>query len=439
MADGDYLTQRGGMWHFVRRVPNDYAHLDRRGIVRISLKIRVDDDPKGKRARRAADTMNGELEAYWRGLVDGRAAEARTRYEAARTRARALGLSYMPAADLASFATTDDLLARFDLLAQGRRADEPTEVAAILGGEVRPPLALSELLGRVEAIVRGSQQDMSPDQRRKWVNPKRRAIANLREVIGDKPLDKITRDDALDFRAWWQERIMSEDLLPGSANRDITELATMWKRVNVADRMALEPIWAGLRLEGEKHRPRLPFPADWIQRRLLATGALDSLNAEARAIVYLMVETGFRLAEACNLTAGCIHLDAPIPYVQVRPVGRRLKTEVSERDTPLVGVALMAMRDHPEGFPRYRDKSAGLSNALNKTLRAIGAVPSEKHTIYGLRHSFEDRLVAARTEDKLIAALMGHAFHRERYGEGPSLALKREVLHRIAFTPPERV
>ena len=65
---------------------------------------------------------------------------------------------------------------------------------------------------------------------------------------------------------------------------------------------------------------------------LLADGALDMINPEARRVLYLIAETGLRLSEACNLTAETIHLDAPVPHVQVRPDGRRMKTEQSERD-----------------------------------------------------------------------------------------------------------
>ena len=49
----------------------------------------------------------------------------------------------------------------------------------------------------------------------------------------------------------------------------------------------------------------------------------------------------------------------------ILPEGRWLKTDDSEREIPLVGVALAAMRLRPEGFPQYRDKSSTLSATLN--------------------------------------------------------------------------
>ena len=42
----DYLVKRDGVWRFVRRVPAEYAALDKRGIVQHSTKIRIADDPR---------------------------------------------------------------------------------------------------------------------------------------------------------------------------------------------------------------------------------------------------------------------------------------------------------------------------------------------------------------------------------------------------------
>ncbi len=116
-----------------------------------------------------------------------------------------------------------------------------------------------------------------------------------------------------------------------------------------------------------------------------------------------------------------------------------MKTDQSERDMPLVGVALAAMQAQPDGFPRYRDKAASVSATINKFLDENGLLPTEGTTLYSLRHTFEDRLTAVEAPDKVAAAMMGHKYHRPRYGVGPSLAQKREWLERIAFRAPASV
>jgi hypothetical protein len=51
----DFLTRRNGTWHFVRRVPTEFASFDRRGIIKHSTRVRVASDRAGRRAARVAD------------------------------------------------------------------------------------------------------------------------------------------------------------------------------------------------------------------------------------------------------------------------------------------------------------------------------------------------------------------------------------------------
>lgn len=433
------LFKRDGFWHFVRRVPSAFSEYDERSLVRQSTGVRVADDPRGIAAKRVASDINGVLEKYWRTLVDGRSVDAQRRYDAARSRARQLGFSYELASDLA--ARLPEVAARLDALDTIPDGDnDPAAVAALLGGEGPPPIKLSELVGKFEAAERSGLTDLSPDQMRKWRNPKNRAVANLIEVVGsDKFLNELTVTDVLDFRDWWQNRVVDEDLKPDTANKDIGALNKMLRTLNKSLRLGLPPLFSEMRLAGSKKGQRVAFPISFIQERLLVSGLFDDLNDEARHAFYLIVETGLRLSEAVNLTAETIRLDDDIPHVQVRPDMRRMKTDDSLRDIPLVGVALEAMRLHPNGFPRYRDKAASLSALVNQALRVRNLRPMAGQSFYSLRHSFEDRLTAVEAPEKLIANLMGHALARPKYGFGPSLAQKRKWLQRIAFSPPATV
>lgn len=67
----DFLTRRGTTWHFVRRVPAEFSALDRRGIVRHSTRIKVAEDRVGRRDARVADSLNEELERFWKTLAGG--------------------------------------------------------------------------------------------------------------------------------------------------------------------------------------------------------------------------------------------------------------------------------------------------------------------------------------------------------------------------------
>ena len=72
----EYLTRRNGTWHFARRVPAEFSELDPRGVIKQSTKVRIADDRNGVKAGAVAGRMNEVLEAYWRGLAEGRSAEA---------------------------------------------------------------------------------------------------------------------------------------------------------------------------------------------------------------------------------------------------------------------------------------------------------------------------------------------------------------------------
>jgi hypothetical protein len=85
---GDFLTERHGVWQFVRRVPLEYSKLDPRGVIKHSTKMPVAKDRRGIKAGRIAEAMNRDLETYWRGLEQGNAQEARDRYDETRRRAR---------------------------------------------------------------------------------------------------------------------------------------------------------------------------------------------------------------------------------------------------------------------------------------------------------------------------------------------------------------
>lgn len=438
MGDGDYLMNRDGIWHYVRRVPLAFSEIDKRKFVRQSTKIRVADDPRGARARRAVDAVNKAVEEYWRGLAEGQAAESKRRYDAARKRARMFGFDYAPAEEAAARPFLE-VLARIERAMGGTVREDPGAVAGILGTESPPEITLSLLFDEYEKLETASIKDLSEDQKRKWRNPKKRAISNLLSVIGDKPIHRISRGDALDFRQWWQDRVLEEGVEIATANKDIGHLNRMIRTVDRRHRLGIPPIFADLRIEGEQEGQRQAFPAEFVQNVLLAEGAFEKLNPEARRAIFVMVETGLRLSEIVNLTPDTIFLDHAVPHIQVKPDGRRMKTPQSERDTPLVGVALLALRAQPQGFPRYRDNAATLSATVNKFIAENRLRPTPDQTLYSLRHTFEDRLTAVECPEKLTAALMGHKFHRPRYGKGPSLEQKLEWLQRIAFRPPSIV
>src|SRR5882724_4758112 len=386
----DFLTRRNGTWHFARRVPAEFAHLDRRGVVKHSTKIRIASDRAAVRASRVAEKFNSSLEQHWRVLADSDSKEGHS-YNEARRRARQLGFDYIENAQLVLGPAAERLERLETLVAKDLVNDEGAR-QAVLGLKKKPVFKISKIFEEYEAETKDQVLDLSPDQLRIWRNARKRVVKSFVGVVSDKFITDLTIDDAIDFRNFWRDRVVQEGIAAKSANREIGQLSGMIKELNILRRLGLPDLFRGLRLKGEVDKEPTPYENKFIQNRLLADGALDGLNEDARYIIYVIADSGLRPSEIVNLNRKTIHLSAKIPYVSVLPDGRRLKTYDSLREIPLVGAALAALKAKPEGFPRYRDNSSTFSATANKFLLENGLRPTEEYTVYSLRHSFKDRL-----------------------------------------------
>lgn len=433
----DFLTRRGATWHFVRRVPIEFAELDPRGIVRHSTKVKIADDRTGRRAARVALSLNEELERFWKSLAKGQSGETLGGYDELRRRARSLGYDYIPNGELIAL-PMERRLERLEALVAKGLVNDASARKVLLGTAPPDGFLLSCLFDEFEAITKHENKDLSPDQLRIWRNSRKRAVAQFVDLVGDKPVTELSPDDGMNYVEWWRDRVVDGKVSVKTANKDIGQLSRMLKEMSIRRRLNLPDLFKGLHLRGEVDKSRLPYDAAFIQTRFLG-GALAGMNEDARLVLYVMIETGLRPSEIVNLQENTIQLSAPIPFIRVMADGRRLKTGHSEREIPLVGVALKALQRRPAGFPKYRDKSTGLSASVNKYLAENGLRPTKDHTLYSLRHSFKDRLVAAEAPDSLIDSLMGHKTYKPKYGKGPPLELKLKYLTQIAFSAPDRL
>ncbi len=435
MSEPQYLTRRQGVWHFLRRVPAEYAHLDKRGNVKLSTKIKLSVDCKGTKASQVAARMNETLEAYWRGLADQKTAEAKQSYLDAVRLARSLGLDYQSPSIWAT-ASIENVLARIEAVVNQGLIDNAPIRKAAFGAIDKPPIMLSQLYDEYVVTQKLALSKMSPDQVRKWKAAKKRAIEILIERIGDKALHQLTRDNALAYSDWWEERVINEGIGAGTANKNISHVGGTVRAVNKRLKLGLDDVFAGTRIEGGRDGQRAPFAVQFIRDVILAPGKLDDLNEEARDAIYVIMETGARPSEIINLSAQRIVLDAEVPFIRIEADGRLLKTEHSERDIPLVGLALEAMKRRAGGFPRYLDKGSNLSATAMKYFRLHGLLPTARHSIYSFRHSFKDRLKAVEAPEELIDEMMGHRTDKPQYGDGYGLRLKLKYLQAIALTSP---
>lgn len=426
MARGDGLVQKGRTWWFRRRVPERYRSVERRLEVSCSLKT----DSRIEAERKAVRVWE-EFEAGWEARLAGHDLDAEKRFDAARRLAEAKGFRYRPMRDIAS-GPFEEMMRRLEAIPVQNGAYDPVAAAALLGVEPEPKIKVSRALELFWDISKADLIGKSDDQKRRWRNPRIKAVRNFIDVVGDRALDEINRADMRDFHDWWRDRIEAGEVQKGSANKDFTHFRSVISRINEEHRLGLDIPFHGLSFKGEHTGKRPAFSEGWIKNRLLAPGALDGLNPQARAIFLTMVNTGLRPSEIAGLTGATIHLDGGIPFVEVAPTDREVKSRRARRKLPLVGVSLEAVRAFPDGFPRYRD-SAEPSAAINKYLREAGLRETEDHTMYSLRHSFQDRIRRAGALDRVQKDMMGHRLSGEDYGEGANLAEMLAVLDKIAY------
>jgi hypothetical protein len=269
----DFLTRRGNTWHFVRRVPAEFAALDRRVIVQHSTRIKFVDDRLGRRAARVAQTLNSELEHFWKQLADGRSKADANRYDQARRHARSLGYDYIPNSELIAF-PPEKRLERLEALVAKGLTNDPGAREALLGTAPRPSFQLSRLFEEYESATKDEVKDMSPDQLRIWRNGRMRAVAQFALVVGDKPVADLTHADAIDYSEWWRARVVEDEVAAKTANKDMGQLSRMLKDMSIRRRLNLPDIFKGLHLRGETDKSRLPYEPAFIQSRFLG-GALD--------------------------------------------------------------------------------------------------------------------------------------------------------------------
>lgn len=67
---------------------------------------------------------------------------------------------------------------------------------------------------------------------------------------------------------------------------------------------------------------------------MLASGALDGLNPDARGLALGMVNTGYRPSERATLTAETIRLDCDVPHISIEAEGCQLKSQYARRVIP---------------------------------------------------------------------------------------------------------
>jgi len=419
-----YLVKRGDWYYYRRRVPNDILDYDSRKEIKIALKTKHKNT-----ALLRAEIYNNQIEQFWKTLVQtGGRDNTPDKFAAVVKLARAYGFAYKTSDQIAAQPIPEIVSRISPALATAEHAE------ALLGGAEIPSISLSSCSDEYLKFTIDRLAGKSSHQIKKWENPRIAAINNFVNAVGDKPLREINRSDILAFRNWWRDKI-ADGMNTDTANKQLRFVRDILQTVSTEYELDIDySLMFSKMAFRNANNSRPPFEASFVQDKFL-TG-LHSLNKKDRMVLYALADTGARIAEIFGLVENDICLDADIPFIWIRPrEGYKLKTPTSERQIPLVGTALYAFKEYPDGFVS-RGNPDSFSSYINKYLRAQKLKPTPQHSIYSLRHTFKDRLRDAEAPEEIIDGLMGHKKSGPKYGRGHKLETKHKWLKKIAYRVP---
>ncbi|NBR03179.1 MAG: integrase [Alphaproteobacteria bacterium] len=270
---------------------------------------------------------------------------------------------------------------------------------------------------------------------RRFVRYTSRVVAEIVQLAGDKVINSYTRNDALLFR----DSLLKREVSYNTVKRNFECIRAIWnfaaRESGISDPNPFANMNYG---NGAAAVKRMPIPVDDLRKVQQLCYRKDD---DIRWLIALLSDTGMRLAEAAGLAKEDVFLDTEIPHIRLceRP-WRPLKTRSSERDVPLVGAALWAVKRAVESspdeylFPRYCSddgcKADYASNSLNKWLRKH--VPNGC-VVHSFRHSMRDRLRAVECPAEIIDQIGGWTTSGvgQQYGEGFTLKIIQRFVKQI--------
>lgn len=278
---------------------------------------------------------------------------------------------------------------------------------------------------------RGKEQPFVEKQQRDW--------NVLIAIVGDIEFTDLSRAHA--------RRVVEVLLEQGKKTTTVRRTITSLSAITAAAIRELAIVrnnpFEKLAIQGEGEDAKESVVANLNQlQHIVQVMRSDALSAPA-LLALMQLETGARIGELSGLAVADVVLDDEIPHIVIRKQPwRTLKTKVSERRVPLMGVALKAAEQAvalPRGgkgdekglFQQYAHQRGNdsASAAVNKRLKAWGL------TSHSFRHTMEDRLREAGCPEDVRNAIQGHTngSAAEKYGKGHSLRMMREWMAKVVL------
>ena len=430
--NAQYLYERGnGNFLYRRRFPDKYKALTN-GKLEFKSALRCKNTSD---VIEAYSRAHSHFEALIKKLKAGKSLEQQDLLEASMLKSKAseFGLAYKTPDELASL-DMSELYKRLLLLSE-QQLDDPISVQAILGGRADEP-ELHKVLEFYEDTTREEYIGKHERQISRKKGPIRLAVQKFIEFMGhDRSILQITRQDVNRYKSHLVEFVSKGTRSSNTANKDLMHIRKIISHYIEQNDLEIKNPFAGIRLK-EKKRKHPAFSIEYLREKWLTGNPFEEMNQEALHVVYAMLDTGAIHSEICGLLPNEIHLDADVPYIDIREnTFRHLKVSHRGRCIPLIGYALRAFQKYPEGFSKYRTPTgpANLSASVGKFLRQNDLKETDRHVLYSLRHTFKDRLRSHEFPPDLQNYLFGHKDNSmgAHYGSGYKIEHTHAYMKRI--------
>jgi len=245
-------------------------------------------------------------------------------------------------------------------------------------------------------------------------------------LFGDLPISSITREHA---NRYMDHLLTIRKNKTTSARRRIDKInAVMNKAITVKSLTIINPF---RNLEIPKYKSDAKRREDFTLSELeLIAKRCQSEPTSALLVIAMLINTGARIGEIAGLRVRDVFIEVPTPYIYINAEERSIKTEVSERYVPLVGVSLWAAKVAVTRsgskwlFPSYVEngkvKSRTISASCSKWTKKI---TNTQKTPHSFRHTLNGKFKDLEVSEEIRDAIFGWGSKKQsrHYGRPHSI------------------
>lgn len=215
----------------------------------------------------------------------------------------------------------------------------------------------------------------------------------------------ITSDTLEQYRNFLIE---NREFMPQSINR---KLSTLRRFISWGSQTGIFPEPNSIRTpNGLKVKPQTIRSLNTEEQTLLLSLIEQGGNPRDAAIAKLLLFTGMRVSELCNLRWSCIHISASEAYVVIQGEKAGISREVYLNQEAQSALLAIGYKEHRGSeSPVFVGKRGCItSNGIQSMFkRYVANTVLEGVTPIVLRHTFLEKLLKTNTHTMTISALMG--------------------------------